>query len=122
MLKFGDNDPVPTTKQSAGVFVKDVTFDEPATYPIDVILTINGKTETFPDVEKSMPDLMRIAIERGSYDMMARLRALSHIRWKWPVLADAVQIKDDKERKRFLDKNYDPLKPGRYTCNSFYRR
>ncbi len=78
--------------------------------------------ETFPDVEKSMPDLMRIAIERGSYDMMARLRALSHIRWKWPVLADAVQIKDDKERKRFLDKNYDPLKPGRYTCNSFYRR
>jgi len=51
MLKFGDNAPVPTTKQSAGVFVKDITFDEPATYPIDVILTINGKTETFLDVE-----------------------------------------------------------------------
>jgi cysteine-rich repeat protein len=51
MLKFGDSDPVPTTKESAGVFVKDITYDEPATYPIDVILTINGKTETFTDVD-----------------------------------------------------------------------
>lgn len=51
MLKFGDNNPIPTTKQSAGVFVTDRTFDDPATYPIDVILSINGKTETFTDVE-----------------------------------------------------------------------
>lgn len=51
MLQFGDGQPVPTTKQSAGIFVKDMTFDEPATYPIDVILTVNGKTETFADVE-----------------------------------------------------------------------
>lgn len=51
MLQFGDGTPVPTTKQSPGVFVKDVTFDEPATYPIDVILSINGKTETFLDVD-----------------------------------------------------------------------
>gem|GEM_PF-5920828 len=51
MLKFGTSDPVPTTKQSAGVFVKDITFDTPATYPIDVILTINGKTETFAVVD-----------------------------------------------------------------------
>ena len=51
MLQFGDGTPVPTTKQSPGTFVKDITFDEPATYPIDVILTINGKTETFLDVD-----------------------------------------------------------------------
>jgi hypothetical protein len=51
MLQFGDGTPVPTTKQSPGVFVKDLTFDQPAVYPIDVILSVNGKSETFPDVE-----------------------------------------------------------------------
>lgn len=42
---------MPTTKQAAGKFVKDVTFNEPATYPIDIILSVNGKTETFADVD-----------------------------------------------------------------------
>lgn len=51
MLQFGDGNPVPTTKQSAGIFVKDMTFDEPATYPIDVVLSVNGKTETFENVD-----------------------------------------------------------------------
>ena len=31
--------------------MKDVTFDEPAQYPIDVILSVNGKTETFQDID-----------------------------------------------------------------------
>lgn len=51
MLKFGDNAPVPTTRQSAWVFIKDITFDEPASYPIDVILSVNGKTESFTKVD-----------------------------------------------------------------------
>jgi cysteine-rich repeat protein len=51
MLQFGDGTPVPTTKQSPGVFVKDLTFDQPAVYPIDVLLSVNGKSEVFSDVE-----------------------------------------------------------------------
>jgi cysteine-rich repeat protein len=51
MLQFGDGTPVPTTKQSPGIFVKDLTFDQPSVYPIDVILSVNGKSETFTDVE-----------------------------------------------------------------------
>lgn len=60
MLQFGDGTPVPTTKQAPGVFVKDMTFDQPAVYPIDVLLSVNGKSETFTDVETiSISDELR---------------------------------------------------------------
>ena len=51
MLKFGEGDPVPTTKLAPGKFIKEMTFDTPAIYPIDVILTVNQEQKTFNDVE-----------------------------------------------------------------------
>lgn len=51
LLKFGSMDPVPTTKQSPGIFVTTMTFDTPASYPIDVILNVNQQNTTFDKVE-----------------------------------------------------------------------
>ena len=45
-----------------------MTFDDPATYPITVILSVNGQTSTFPDVET-------ITIQ----DEVRRITSLSHV-------------------------------------------
>lgn len=52
LIKVWDNGtPLPTTKQSDWVFVKDMSIDTPGMYPVDLTVTVDAQPTIFEDVE-----------------------------------------------------------------------
>ncbi|USN55674.1 MAG: DUF4215 domain-containing protein [Candidatus Peribacteria bacterium] len=51
LLIFGNGQPIPTQKVKDGEFVKNMSFGDPQTLPIDVRLLVNGNASTFEDVD-----------------------------------------------------------------------
>ena len=92
MLKFGDGEFVPTTRQSAGVFTKEVTFDEIATYPIDVKLAVNQNSFSFEDVEtiKIIDELRKITSLTATPNIE---RNTVNLKWTYIGKVDYFRIK-----------------------------